>query len=119
MFITSPVPLQATGCYLKLVFPDDFGFWETKFIFFDAAWKVGNRIRTFDDIGTPTLLTKDFDTRTFVFEGCRNIDRDETDWPDFTFELSMETIRNPNSTRTSGAIQVIVAKDEAFTTLVT
>ena len=76
-------------------------------------------MRTFDDIGTPTLLTSDFEARTFVFEGCRNIDRDETDWPDFTFEFGMEQIRNPNSTRTSGAIQVIVATDEAFTKKVT
>jgi hypothetical protein len=60
------------------------------------------------------LLTKDFDTRTFVFAGCLYVDAGERTFLDTSIDFTMGVIRNPNSTRTSGDIQVIVAKDENF-----
>jgi hypothetical protein len=65
------------------------------------------------------LYSSDFDTRTFVFAGCQYVDTAEEGWQDTTIEFTMSLIRNPNSTRTSGAIEVIVAKDAAFTKQIT
>lgn len=73
MSFTTPVALEANseGCYLKLVFPDDFGFTASTFNTFEAVNSLGNRIMP--SSGGPAdmaLDSSDFDTRTFVFAGC-------------------------------------------------
>ena len=83
---TSPVPLQqsAAGCFLRLVFPDDFGFDQSSFTTFESIYNYPgyNRITPefpssivngdngfqYADLGAP--YSADFDTRTFVFKGC-------------------------------------------------
>lgn len=46
MSFTTPVALEANseGCYVKLVFPDDFGFTASTFNTFEAVDSLGNRI---------------------------------------------------------------------------
>jgi hypothetical protein len=42
---TTPVALEADGCFLKLVFPDDFTIKEDTFTAFAASNTMGNRVR--------------------------------------------------------------------------
>lgn len=122
MSFTTPVALEANseGCYIKLVFPDDFGFSETTFNTFHASDTLGNRIMPASSFGEDLVLeSRDFATRTFVFAGCKHINTAEEGWQATTIDFTMSLVRNPNSTRTSGPIEVIIAKDAAFTKQIT
>lgn len=115
---TTPVPLEVdvdNGCFLMLKFPDDFGFSEKDFTTFLAQDDLGNRF--LPNSGYPEdlkLHTNDFKTSTFVFQGCQFEDFREDTWQATSVAFEMSLVRNPNSTRTSGGIEVVVAKDAEF-----
>jgi hypothetical protein len=67
--------------------------------------------------GAPTLLSSNFDTNVFVFQGCTD-ESFESLFEASTIYLIMGTVNNPYSKRTSGPISVEIATDDAFTSIV-
>lgn len=73
--VTLPVPLEVLNpCYIKFVFPVDFGISEADLNYFEHEQSESsiNRIKQKDRSSEITLFNDktDFAARTLVFEGC-------------------------------------------------
>jgi hypothetical protein len=117
---TSPVPLETSdaGCFIRLTFPDDFGFDASTFTSFEAGGDLTNRMATASG-DEPSLYdaATDFAASKFVFQGCTR-QGDEPSYQPSTVAVELGSITNPYSKRTTGAITIEIATDDAFTSVV-